>query len=345
MKQKKINTISKKIIVHILVILTIVLMISIIYFLSGLGTEKELSFHIYFLQALTGIILFILPPIYFNIYICIPKLLIKHKYVLYVLALIMVILIWGFIIGYIEPWIDTYWFDQPSEKATLQSGILVMVFIIGISTLLHLSFRWFVQLSKVKQIENDRLTYELSMLKNQIKPHFFFNTLNNLYALALEKAEETPFVILKLSEMLRYTIYDCKAAKVSLAKEVLYIENYIALQTIRHYNRGKIVFNKSISNPSIKIAPMILIVFIENAFKHGYEKMDQNAFLDVTLTTSETEVSLIVKNNYDPAQHQSNDGLGLNNVKRRLSLLYPNQNELSLSNKNNQYTAALKINL
>ena len=99
----------------------------------------------------------------------------------------------------------------------MSNGITGMVFIIFISTLINLSYKSFGQLSKIKQIENEQLHLELSSLKNQINPHFFFNTLNNLYALSLEKSDETPLVILKLSEMMRYTIYDCKASEVSIS--------------------------------------------------------------------------------------------------------------------------------
>ncbi|MDY8135864.1 sensor histidine kinase [Aquimarina sp. 2201CG5-10] len=332
----------KKVGLHVVIIFTIVLIVSIAKYLIHID-NNSLSFAYYFLQALTGVIIIMIPPVYINIYWLIPKFLAKKKYVPYFLIIICIIIIWGYLVSHFEPWTDEHWFDQPSKKMMPKDGILALIFIISISTLIHLSYRWFIQLTRIKQIENDRLQYELSLLKNQIKPHFFFNTLNNLYALSLEQSQETPKVILKLSEMLRYTIYDCKEAKVSIGKEVTYIENYIALQEIRHYKRGEISFNKEILNPTVYIAPMILIVFIENAFKHGVEKMEQDIFLDIDLKVSEKELFLRVRNNYDPSEINSTPGLGLENVKRRLSLLYPNLNELVIKDTGNIHTVTLKL--
>ncbi|MCK8520204.1 histidine kinase [Aquimarina sp. D1M17] len=346
MKKKAINTtFKKKIQLHLSVLLSLVLLVSCIQVITTSEEYTYTSFIFFFLQAATGILLFISPPVYLNIYWLIPKFLVTKKYALYFVGISLLIVIWGYFIGYFEPWTDHYWFNQPYEGVSMEKGFLPMIFIIAISTFLHLSYRWFIQQTKIKEIENERLTYELSLLKNQIKPHFFFNTLNNLYALALENSEKTPEVILKLSEMMRYTIYECKEPKVSISKEITYIENYIALQKIRYLEQGNITFTKEIQNSSVQISPMILIVFIENAFKHGFEHMEHNGFITIDLISSEDQLSFKVTNNYDPYERKKGNGLGLENVKRRLTLLYPNQHTLDIHDYDAVYTADLKLNL
>ena len=252
---------------------------------------------------------------------------------------------WGLVLGYGEPWIDRNWFGRHEEQPDPVSGIMGMVFIMFISTLLHLSYRWFKQLSEIKQIENDRLQFELSLLKNQINPHFFFNTLNNLYALSLEKSDDTPALILKLSEMMRYTIYDCKAPKVSIVGEVAYLENFIALQKMRHFERGIITFKKEIIDPSIPVAPMILIVFLENAFKHGFDLMEKDAFINLRLKTTAEMIHLYIENNFDNSENENQIGIGLENVKRRLSLIYPEAHELKIVTNKHVFSVDLKLYL
>ncbi|WP_271767815.1 sensor histidine kinase [Aquimarina algiphila] len=336
---------KKRILIHILILISISFVIGLMFAVANWDTLTFGSLAIYFLQVASGIFLILVPPIYFNIYWLIPKYLVRKQYIRFGLTMSVVIIGWGSVIAYIEPWMDHYWFNQPKEEKNIESGILIMVFIMLITTLLNLSYKWFFQLSKINKIENDRLHLELSLLKNQINPHFFFNTLNNLYALSLEKSDETPSVILKLSEMMRYTIYDCKASKVSIAGEVTYLDNFIALQKMRHHKRGIITFKKEIENESIQIAPMILIVFLENAFKHGFDLIEKNAFLNFELKTTEKELYLCIENNFNDTISQNQSGIGLENVKRRLSLIYPNAHSLDIIKKDNEFIVELKLNL
>ena len=184
-----------------------------------------------------------------------------------------------------------------------------------------------------------------SVLQNQINPHFFFNTLNNLYALSLEKSDQTPAVILKLSEMMRYTIYDCKEETVAIISEVAYLENFIALQEMRHHNRGQISFEKEITNDRLQIAPMILIVFLENAFKHGFDLFEKGAFLKINLTVKENMLHFFIENNFNEVDEKNEIGIGLENVKRRLSLIYPNTHELQITKEETIFRVDLKLEL
>ncbi len=197
---------------------------------------------------------------------------------------------------------------------------------------------------KVKDLQQQKLEAELDLLKNQINPHFFFNTLNNLYGLTINNSEKAPEVILKLSEMMRYTIYKGKEEFVTLEEELNYITSFISLQKIRLLNDSKITFSKYIENPKYKIVPLLFIILIENAFKHGAEKIEKTAFVSIHLIENSSEVCLSVENSFLPSKEQENgQGIGLNNLKRRLFLLYPNKHELTTDINENRYTSALKI--
>lgn len=337
---------KKKILIHALLLVSLSACIAIIFSISAWENLSISAFSIYLLQASTSIILLLAPAIYLIVYWLIPTYLVPKKYIKYTSFLILLIVVWGLFIGTVEPWIDEHWFNEFDEKETTPfNGVFAMTFIMLVTTLLNLSYRWFIQLSKIKQIENDRLQLELSLLRNQINPHFFFNTLNNLYALSLEKSDQTSEVILKLSEMMRYTIYDCKEDSVALTSEVTYLENFIALQKMRHHNRGEISFEKEITNDRLQVAPMILIVFLENAFKHGFDLLEKDAFLKIKLTVKENLLHFYIENNFNEVDQNNSVGIGLENVKRRLSLIYPNTHELSITNSASVFRVDLKLHV
>ena len=339
------KTKRKKIVIHSTILLCVALLLSTIMLFTS---KKDITIYVvseYFLQSTSSIFLLLAPPIYLNIYWLIPGFLMRKRYVSYAGIALGLILVWGFVIGVGEPWMDRHLFNKTNEEPSIEGGIVGMIFILILTTLIHISYRWFLQLSKIKQIENDQLHLELASLKNQINPHFFFNTLNNLYALSLEKSDNTPSVILKLSEMMRYTIYDCKEPKVSISGEVTYINNYIELQKVRHHKRGIITFKNEIIDTSIKIAPMLLIVFIENAFKHGFDTFDKNAFINIHLKINGNQLQFKIENNYHKNELDIKHGIGLENVKRRLSLLYPNAHHLIIVKNNNIFSVQLKLDL
>lgn len=346
MKNNFFDSSLKRILVHFSALICVILAMELVFVFTKWDTFTLKLLGISLLQSSTSVLFLLAPPIYINIYWLIPKFLVKKRYLIYSALIIVLIIGWGLFLGYGEPWIDRNLFNQVDEEyPNPASGIMAMLFIILISTLLHLSYRWFKQLSEIQQIENDHLHFELSLLKNQINPHFFFNTLNNLYALSLEKSDETPLVILKLSEMMRYTIYDCKAPKVPISSEVTYLENYIALQEMRHHKRGVVSFRKEISDDSLQVAPMILIVFIENAFKHGFDLMEKNAFINIKLKTNKNSLHLHIENNFTDSENENEIGIGLENVERRLSLIYPELHELKIIKNKSVFSVDLNLNL
>ncbi|WP_460189968.1 sensor histidine kinase [Urechidicola sp. KH5] len=189
---------------------------------------------------------------------------------------------------------------------------------------------------------------ELQFLKTQINPHFLFNNLNNLYACAVEQSSKTPEIILALSSLLRYMLYECQSTYVSLKEEVEQLQNFMHLGKLQIEGRGTVIFKTAIDSNSYIIAPLILSVFIENAFKHSTSSIAENILIDIYLSTETNgTLNFICKNTYqkDSNTESLSKGIGLENVKKRLELIYPNSHELIISNENDLYCVDLKLQL
>jgi hypothetical protein len=206
-----------------------------------------------------------------------------------------------------------------------------------------LFFIWvFEQWKWVQNLKAEKSKTELSLLRAQINPHFFFNTLNNLYALTIKNSKQAPDVILKLSDMMRYTIYEGEKETVKLGDEIEYLINYIELHKIRYKKTVDISFKHDIDT-SLSIAPLLYIILLENAFKHGIETLTEQAFIHINLYEDTAFIYFKIENNFDPKEFSETKGIGLTNLKRRLSLIYPKKHELTVEKTNNTYKATLKI--
>jgi len=201
----------------------------------------------------------------------------------------------------------------------------------------------FEQWKWIQNLKAEKATAELSLLRAQINPHFFFNTLNNLYALTVKNSKQAPEVILKLSDMMRYTIYEGEKETVKLADEIEYLNNYIELHKIRYKKSVEITFDYTSVDTHVTIAPLLYIILLENAFKHGVETLTENAFIHIKLYDDNDFINFTIENNFDPNEISESNGIGLKNLKRRLSLLYKNQYELKVDSSTNRYTTTLKI--
>lgn len=192
---------------------------------------------------------------------------------------------------------------------------------------------------------------ELHLLQSQLSPHFLFNTLNNLYGLSITHHEKIPPLLLKLSELLRYSVYDASEVYVSLKDELAYIRNYIDFEKIRIGDRLVLTTDiEDITDAQIKIAPMLLIVFIENAFKHSKNTASHEIFINITLKTWGNSILFAVKNTYGKEEQEQNimnrsSGMGLPNVNKRLELLYPNSHDLSVRSDEKFYMVELQLKM
>lgn len=190
---------------------------------------------------------------------------------------------------------------------------------------------------------------ELQILQSQLSPHFLFNTLNNIYGLSLNDHQKVPALLLKLSDMLRYSVYDVKEAFVSLEHELDYLKNYIEFEKLRLGSRLELNVNfNAVEDNAFKIPPMLLIVFIENAFKHSRDTRTDKIVIDMTLSNTRDEVVFFVRNScFQPEMgstlKQKHSGFGLESVRKRLDLLYENRHDLKITESANDYTVNLKL--
>lgn len=201
--------------------------------------------------------------------------------------------------------------------------------------------------SEVEKLQAAIKESELQFLKSQINPHFLFNNLNNLYSYAIGKSDKTPKIILELSSVLRYMLYECKERYVPLAKEVEQIKNFTQLYQLQIEERGKVSFNAKDIGSIHKIAPLILIVFIENAFKHSQAGLSENIEIEIDIELEEDTLYFKCRNNFQPASPDANTskGIGLQNVVKRLELLYPNSHQLEIKSTDNSYEVQLRLKL
>ncbi|RZL15101.1 MAG: hypothetical protein EOO89_14710 [Pedobacter sp.] len=230
-----------------------------------------------------------------------------------------------------------------SEDPFILENALGALAIMVISLPIILSIQWAKQNTRIISLEKEKTQTELDLLKQQLDPHFFFNTLNNLYALSLQKSDRTPDSILQLSALMRYVIYKGQEKFVPLSQELNYIDDYINLQQIRLKWPIEFSFSKQIANEDTSIAPLLLIVLIENAFKHGIEPAAESAILKIDLVNDDSKLYFSVENSYESPDMEKKPGIGLANLKRRLELLYPEQHVLQSNDNNGIFKTALTI--
>lgn len=217
------------------------------------------------------------------------------------------------------------------------------IIILLLSLPVVLALQWSRQNNRIMALEKEKARAELDLLKQQLNPHFFFNTLNNLYALSLTQSRQTSESILQLSELTRYVLYKTKEPAVTVQEEIKYLEDYMQLQQIRLKRKPDIQFIQKVSPDTPRIAPLLLIVLVENAFKHGIEPAEQAAFLHISLHTNTNRLSLTCTNSFE--ERSTTAGIGLANMQRRLALLYPGKHVLKTAAENHTFKAELELDL
>lgn len=299
----------------------------------------------------TCIDLYLLIFYYSNTLFLIPRLLTKRKWVWYTLTIISCLLVFLFIHRFFDDIIRS----EMSEKLKLKmpprrhsflypftgsSAVFFLVF--TVSTCSRVIQEWLGIESKRQEIENEKLATELSFLRSQINPHFLFNTLNNIYSLALIKSEATADAVLKLSSIMRYVLSETKHDTVELNKEIQFIRHYIELQKVRLTDKVSIEFIVEGSTEDKQIAPLILIPFVENAFKYGVSTKETSKLL-FEVKVNENSIYFTAQNHvfsHDKG-NDDNTGIGLKNTKRRLELLYAHKHTLSVTEENHEFIVNL----
>ncbi len=228
---------------------------------------------------------------------------------------------------------------------TISVGFFV-IYVILFITLVGLGSYWLIkQIRTTLTLKNEQQKMEVSHLQSQVNPHFFFNMLNNLYGLVNKDTKKAQALILKLSDMMRYSIYDGQKSSVTIQEEVEYLKNYIELHKMRYHKEIDVQFQADIQKGDSKITPLLFIILLENAFKHGVENLHENAFVKVNLIANQNEVHFAVENNFDEESLSAKKGIGLKNLQRRLELVYPKKHSLSFASEDEVYKSQLTIQL
>jgi LytS/YehU family sensor histidine kinase len=246
--------------------------------------------------------------------------------------------------------------NHPELKISIFSfkGIMLTVFDLFITLAAAMTVKLlrmhYKSLEFEQELIREKLSSELNFLRAQTNPHFLFNTLNNLYVLARKKSDKTADAIMMLSKIMRYVIYECRAPRVAVGDEAKIIQDYIELEKLRYNKRLSIDYQEEMDNPHTSIAPLLLLPFVENSFKHGANGTTGNVEIQIHLTLHENELSFSVKNTVDsdfelPPADKNGGGIGLKNVQRQLDLLYPNLYELHTGRENGYFKSDLKIRL
>lgn len=232
-------------------------------------------------------------------------------------------------------------FGNTLEKIEGVPELVLLYFVTFIFTVLH----WvFLSIKSILKLKQEKATTELQHLQSQVNPHFFFNMLNNLYGLVDKDSKKAKALILKLSEMMRYSIYEGLKDAVTLQQEIDFISNFIALHTMRYHKDIDVQFDVAVENKTLNIKPLLFIILIENAFKHGVEVLRKNAFVHISIAANANKVTLTIENNFD-TEMIGESGIGLENLKRRLQLVYPKKHTLENSINTNIYSTKLTIHL
>jgi sensor histidine kinase YesM len=317
---------------------------------KGLSTSHQLLFAI--LNAMSSLIpklLFVYYVLYYNL----PKLLNSKregkKYIAQLLlGLIMTLLLYRVIAEFFQspviykesidfgPFFSVRWFLQMLVDIGAASGAAIMI----------KQFR--LQLAgkeKEKNLVRDKLETELKFLRNQTNPHFLFNTLNNIYALARKKSDETADVVMKLSKLLRFMLYETKNEQIRISDEIKILDDYIELEKLRYNDRLTISFIREIDNDSEQIAPLLLIPFVENAFKHGASESRFESYINLEMNLTNGVLEFNIENTKEQNGKKLNDeNIGLTNVRRQLELLYK-EHEVSIICEAAVFKVFLKVNL
>ena len=280
-------------------------------------------------------------------YVLLPRFLYKNQYLAFFISVSLIV---GGIIVLEEFVLEQIYYPDSRGKYFMGVFFVLLDILPVITILCGFKFAWDAM---IKQQEVNHLTTavkesEMQFLKSQINPHFLFNNLNNLYSYAIEKSPKTPEIILELSGVLRYMLYECKEAYVPLDKEIGQLQNFMNLNEMQIEERGKISFTPKNIETGYQIAPLILIVFIENAFKHSTASQTDNIIIDVRLKLQQNGTLLFFcENSFRPRSNTQDlsHGIGLENVKKRLELLYPDAHDLKITEQDNFYRVKLEMDL
>lgn len=285
---------------------------------------------------------------YFINYYLIPRHLFSHRYKSFVLYFIYTINLSVYLDMMII--LATFIIMAKYNVRLMEAAMMDIMTIVAASFMIVFSamaiklfFIWLKVQKENQQLVIEKIESELRFLKSQIHPHFLFNTLNNLYCLTVDKSDKAPEVVLKLSELLDYMLYECSPKFVSLEKEIHQLRNYIILESLRYSDRLSVEVILSGNMSHQKIAPLLLITLMENCFKHGVMNASGISWIKVAIMALDDTISIVLKNSKIDGYNPSNSGIGLQNVRSQLRLIYPEKHSISITEKPYEYETNILI--
>lgn len=286
---------------------------------------------------------------YFIMYFLLPRYVITRQYIQLVVMLVVLTIVSSLLFRLtIYKIVKPFYYPESEfhfwNYAKMLWGTFEIFSIAAIAVSIKLFKLKYQSIEREQELQQEKLKTELSFLKAQINPHFLFNTLNNIYGLSLKKSPQTSDAILKLSELLQFMLHDGAAEKIKLADEIKTLKDYIELEKLRYGNRLTVDFNTVIDNDNEMIAPLLLIPFVENSFKHGASESRFDSTISIVLKMKEGVLSFMVSNSKE-GNSENVAGIGLKNISRQLELIYGKYHQLDIFNKNNTFVVHLTIHL
>lgn len=329
---------------------------------------REFSMTNHMLASIVCINVFLVFFYYLNTLVLIPRFLVKERWFWYAISIVASLIFFLYVPKQIATWIAEPEVFNPNNREFIRNPnyvgkprffgmmtrqnrpvadpyntvLFLLVFTVG--TCISVIQRWLQTEQTRKETENEKLNTELSFLKSQVNPHFFFNTLNNIYSLAVVRSEKTAPAVMKLSSIMRYILTETQRDKVPLSNEVDFIHNFIDLQQVRLTDKVQVNFSAEGNIDGLQVAPLLFIPFVENAFKYGVSTKAAST-ISIEIKTEGDKILFSAVNYIVLSENNfmENTGIGINNVKRRLELMYPGKHTLSTTQKDNYYTVQLEI--
>ncbi|SHN19731.1 sensor histidine kinase [Chitinophaga sp. CF418] len=328
---------------HAMVVFGILAMISFTNEIRGSLTDKY--------PRLIYVSVFLIIMCYVNMNVLVPRFFFKGRYVLYLALLLLVVLIGRTAMSYLLSWYDGIPMTarrNNGDKLGIYEGTIILIAVVLVTTMIKLFQRWMRDNERMAELRNLTLTMELNELRNQINPHFLFNMLNGIKALIRKDPEKATLVIMKLSEFLRYQLYENNTEKTLLRSEINFLSNFLSLEKLR---RDNLSINICSETPPrilnwVSLPPNLFTTFLENAVKHSVDISGAESYINVAIEIKEDKLYFSCTNSKDPefkASDKRNSGLGLANIKRRLELLYGDSYNLEITAEDKEHNVKLTI--
>jgi two-component system LytT family sensor kinase len=329
----------------------------VLYYLFQRIWDENAQFKYYNALHLLTTIPMTMVLVYINLYFLMPRYFYTRKYFTYAITLFLVMLAWGLYLRYVSykiwlPWDYTHNYEDyaMSPKSffvplRIIRNTLEFYPVVALTMLIKIMSNMYRNEKRMREIEAAQFSTELNYLKAQLHPHFFFNTLNSLYSLTLQRSDAAPDMVLRLSNLMHYVLYEANARQVPLQQDLDHLKHYINIEKTRFADRLDLSFHYSGPIAGKQIAPLLLLPFVENAFKHGLTHETQQAWITIDIKVQDHQLFFKAENSFKRPAAAQRTGVGLINVKRRLELAYPERHTLVIREQEGIFSADLKIML